>query len=60
MWWGMGFVLAVIWITLFIVLGVSTLRNGHTILFIIGIIFPLLWVFGAIMPPTERALERGV
>ena len=31
MWWGMGFVLAVIWLTLLIVLGVSTLRNGHTI-----------------------------
>jgi hypothetical protein len=59
MWWGMGFVLAVIWISLFVVLGVSTLRNGHTALFIIGIIFPLLWVFGAVLPPTQRALERG-
>ena len=59
MWWGMGFVLAVIWISLFIVLGVSTLRNGHIVLFIIGIIFPLLWVFGAILPPTQRALEGG-
>jgi hypothetical protein len=56
----MGFVLAVIWISLFIVLGVATLRNGHIVLFIIGIIFPLLWVFGAVLPPTEKALERGV
>ena len=60
MWWGMGFVLGVIWLTLLIVLGMSTLRNGHTALFWVGIIFPVLWVFGAVMPPTERALARAV
>ena len=59
MWWGMGFVLGVIWLTLLIVLGVSTLRNGHTWLFWIGIIFPVLWVFGAVMHPTEKALARA-
>lgn len=60
MYWAMGIVLAIIWISLLIFLGVATLRNGHIVLFIIGIIFPLLWVFGAILPPTEKALERGV
>jgi len=60
MWWAMGIVLAIIWISLLIFLGVATLRNGRIVLFIIGIIFPVLWVFGAILPPTQKALERGV
>ena len=40
MWWGMGFVLGVIYIALFIVLGVATLRRVHWVMFIIGIFFP--------------------
>jgi hypothetical protein len=36
-------------------LGVATLRKGHTVLFVIGIIFPLLWIIGALMAPTPRA-----
>ena len=59
MWWGMGFVLAVIWITLLVVLGFSTLAKGHTALFWIGIIFPVLWLIGAILRPTEAAIARG-
>ena len=60
MWWGMGGVLAVIYIALFIVLGIQTIRRGHWILFFIGIIFPLLWIIGALMPPTRRAQEAWV
>ncbi len=59
MWWGMGFVLGVIWITLLLVLGFSTLANGHKALFWIGIIFPVLWIIGAFMAPTEKALARA-
>ncbi|MFL6586784.1 MAG: hypothetical protein ACJ8GV_07850 [Luteimonas sp.] len=58
--WALGWVLAVIYIFLFIVLGVQTIRRGHWVLFFIGIIFPLLWVVGALMPPTRRAHEAGV
>jgi hypothetical protein len=36
MWWGMGGVLAVIYIALFIVLGIQTIRRGHWLLFFIG------------------------
>ena len=56
----MGGLLAVIYIALFIVLGIQTIRRGHWLLFFIGIIFPLLWVIGALMPPTQRAQEAGV
>ncbi len=59
MWWGMGFVLGVIYLTLLIVLGLTTLRNGHTVLFWVGIIFPVLWLIGAILRPTEAAIARG-
>jgi hypothetical protein len=26
-----------------------TIRNGHLVLFILGFIFPLLWIIGAFM-----------
>jgi hypothetical protein len=30
----------------------ATLRKGHTALFWIGIIFPVLWIVGAFVEPT--------
>jgi Na+/phosphate symporter len=47
--------LGVLYLTLFIALGVTTLRKGHYMLFGFGIIFPILWIFGAIMEPTAHA-----
>jgi hypothetical protein len=46
--------LGVLYLTLFVMLGVATLRKGHYLLFGFGIFFPLLWIFGALMGPTER------
>ena len=46
------FLLAVLYFTALIVLGMSTLRKGHTALFWFGIIFPILWIVGALMAPT--------
>jgi hypothetical protein len=53
---------AVIYVSLFLALGLATLRRGHWLMFLIGIIVPIFWVIGAFIPPTERALmaERGV
>jgi hypothetical protein len=31
-----------------------TLRNGHGWMFFFGIFFPILWIIGAIMRPSER------
>jgi hypothetical protein len=47
-------VLGVLYFTLFVALGLATLRKGHYLLFGFGIIFPLLWIFGALMQPTEQ------
>jgi hypothetical protein len=55
MWWGIGGGLAFIWIVLMITLGVTTLRKGHWVLFILGIFLPLFWIIGAVMPPVSSA-----
>ena len=36
-------------------LGLATLRNGHGWMFFLGIFVPYLWIFGALMRPTETA-----
>ncbi len=51
----MVFLLAVIYFVLLVTLGVMTWRKRHMILFFVGIIFPILWLIGAIMPPARRA-----
>jgi hypothetical protein len=48
-------VFAAIYIAALISLGVMTLRKGHTMLFILGIFFPILWIVGAVLAPTPRA-----
>jgi hypothetical protein len=48
-------ILAVLYITLWVTLGMTTLRKGHTALFWFGIIFPGLWIVGALMEPTPAA-----
>ena len=53
-------ILAIIYFVLLVILGVMSLRKGHWIMFIIGIFFPLFWIIGAILPPTESARESGV
>jgi hypothetical protein len=49
------FVLVAVYLTALIVLGLATLRKGHTALFWFGIVFPILWIVGALMAPTPNA-----
>ena len=49
------FLLAVLYLTALVVLGVTTFRKGHHALFWFGIIFPVLWIVGALMAPTSAA-----
>ena len=49
------FLFAALYFVVLITLGVATLRKGHILLFVIGIIFPVLWVIGAIIGPSPRA-----
>ncbi|HKB51061.1 MAG TPA: hypothetical protein VKC63_06490 [Solirubrobacterales bacterium] len=41
-----------IYFVLLVTLGTMTFRKRHFILFWVGIIFPLLWVIGAMMAPA--------
>ncbi len=47
--------LGVLYIVLLVWLGMATLRKGHTVLFVLGIFLPLLWIIGAVMAPTSGA-----
>jgi hypothetical protein len=51
--------LAVVYITLFVTLALTTLRKGHYFLFWVGIIFPVLWIIGAMIGPTAGAEARA-
>ena len=53
MWWGIGGFGILLYFVLLIVLGVSCLRKGHWILFILGIFIPLFWIIGAVIPPAR-------
>jgi hypothetical protein len=55
MWWGIGGGLAILWIVLMITLGITTLRKGHWIMFIVGIFLPFFWIIGAVIPPVRSA-----
>lgn len=48
------FLFAVLYVVILITLGLATLRKGHILLFCVGIIFPILWIIGALMAPTAR------
>ena len=54
MWWGIGGGVALIWIILFIWLGLRTLRRGHSWMFFLGIFLPILWIIGAFMQPANQ------
>lgn len=51
LWFG----LAVIYLVVLLTLGVTTLRKGHYVLFVVGIFFPILWLIGAVIGPSQRA-----
>ena len=48
-------VLAVCWVALLVTLGVTALRKGHWLWFLVGIVVPVFWLIGALLPPKERA-----
>ncbi len=44
---------AILYIVLLLVLGITPLRKGHWIMFILGIFVPIFWLIGAVIPPTR-------
>ena len=45
----------ILYVVLLLTLGILTLRKGHWVMFIVGIIIPLMWLIGAIIPPVRGA-----
>ena len=46
--------LAVIYVLLFLILGLRSIKHGHWIMFLIGIPIPIFWIIGGLMPPVRR------
>ncbi|HYB17157.1 MAG TPA: hypothetical protein VEF71_17005 [Streptosporangiaceae bacterium] len=46
----LGFTLGIIYLVLLFVFAVLSFRKGHWVLGLIGFIFPILWIIGAILP----------
>jgi hypothetical protein len=47
-------ILAAVYVLLFVFLGIACIRKGHWIMFLVGIVLPIFWIIGALMPPTRR------
>jgi hypothetical protein len=45
----------ILYLVLLVVLGLTAIKKGHWIMFLIGIFIPLFWLIGALLPPTEPA-----
>jgi hypothetical protein len=45
--------LGIIYLVLLFTLAVLSFRKGHWVLGLVGFIFPVLWIVGAIMPPRR-------
>ena len=51
LWIGLG----ILYVILLVTLGVTTFRKGHWVMGIIGFVFPLFWLIGALMQPRGGA-----
>ena len=52
--------LGALYLVLFVMVGLGTLRKGHVVLFWVGIVLPVLWIVGAMIRPTDAAEAAAV
>ena len=50
--------LGIVYVGLLITLGITAIRKGHWVMFLIGIFVPIFWLIGALMPPKSQAAVR--
>ena len=57
----MEFVLGgILYFILLVTLGIMSIRKGHWVMFLLGIVFPVFWLIGALMAPRgEAAASSG-
>ena len=53
MWWGVGAFGIFLYFVLLFFLGLSCLRKGHWVMFILGIFLPFFWLIGALIQPVR-------
>jgi hypothetical protein len=46
-------VLGVLYVLIFVILGIRSIRRGHWIMFLLGFPLPIFWIIGGLMPPVE-------
>lgn len=46
--------LATIYFVLLVTLGIISIRKGHWVMFLVGLLFPVFWLIGALMRPVGR------
>ena len=44
----------VLYVLLFLFLGIRSIKHGHWIMFLIGIPLPIFWVIGGLKPRVSR------
>ena len=55
LWIGLG----ILYLLVLFTLGITCLRKGHWLMFIFGFVFPLFWLIGALIAPTEAVSRPG-
>jgi hypothetical protein len=45
---------AVLYILVFVFLGLRSIKHGHWIMFLVGIPIPVFWIIGGLMPPVRE------
>jgi hypothetical protein len=43
----------ILYLVLLVVLGLTAIKKGHWIMFLLGIVIPIFWIIGALLPPTR-------
>jgi hypothetical protein len=44
----------IIYFVLLVTLGFLSIRKGHWVMFLVGLIIPIFWFIGALLPPRRR------
>ena len=55
LWIGLG----IVYFILLVTLGIMAIRKGHWVMFVLGIVFPVFWLIGAMMGPRGAAASSG-
>jgi hypothetical protein len=50
-----GWIFGAIYLVLLITLGVLSIRKGHWIMFLVGLVLPVFWLIGALLPDRRLA-----